>query len=144
MIAVNGTSQQAKQTAGVNSQANGSRGGSAAVGRNEVVLGSTRRRFSIAYKRQIVAEAEACQHGQLGALLRREGIYSSYLAQWRRELAADKLSAAKKRPSNVERKRLEELEKENAQLRRELKKAEAIITAQKKLAALIDIMNESE
>lgn len=47
----------------------------------------TRRRFSAEYKLKIIAEADACRRGQLGALLRREKLYSSQLAQWRRELA---------------------------------------------------------
>jgi transposase-like protein len=58
----------------------------------EVVPRATRRRFSAAYKRQIVAEADArTKRGESGALLRREGLYSSHLSNWRRELAAGTL-----------------------------------------------------
>jgi len=59
---------------------------------SEVVPRATRRRFSAAYKRRIVAEADMCTGwGAIGALLRREGLYSSHLSNWRRELAADTL-----------------------------------------------------
>jgi transposase-like protein len=49
---------------------------------------TTRRRFTAAYKRKIVEEAAQCAHGEIGALLRREGLYSSYLTKWRAEYAA--------------------------------------------------------
>jgi hypothetical protein len=88
-------------------------------------------------------EAEQCQHGQLGALLRREGLYSSHLSTWRRELATGKLDGSD-REKKADKKRIEQLEKDNTRLKRDLQKAEAIITAQKKLAELIEIMNESE
>jgi len=118
-------------------------GRGAAVSESEVMMVGKRRQFSVAYKRRILAEAEACGYGELGALLRREGIYSSNLNNWRREEAVGKL-AGKRKKRKVNQKRIEQLEKENAHLQRELSKAQAIITAQKKWAELIDIMNKSE
>ena len=145
MIAVNGTGKQESVTGKNSEHKNGAdqaRRGTA-VGNGEVVLMGKRRRISKAYKRRILAEAEQCQHGEMGALLRREGLYSSNLSAWRRELAAGKLSGDEKQ-KKADKKRLERLQKENARLKKELKKAEAIITAQKKLAELIDMMNDSE
>jgi len=58
----------------------------------EVVVRAQRRQFSVAEKVRILAEADTCQGaGEIGALLRREGIYSSYLTQWRRECTAGQL-----------------------------------------------------
>ena len=60
----------------------------------EVVEKAARRRFTAEYKRQIALEAEQCkQPGEIGALLRREGLYSSVLAQWRRQLREESLSS---------------------------------------------------
>jgi transposase len=105
----------------------------------------TRRRFSAAYKRQIVEAAAQCQHGELGALLRREGLYYSYLAKWREEYASgtlsDKARGPRPNPSAAEVKRLE---RENARLQRKLEQAEAIIAAQKKLARLLESLQEDE
>lgn len=145
MIAVNGTGKQEQVTDKTNSYKNGSGEGrrGTAVGNGEVVLTGKRRQFSKAYKRRILAEAEASQYGERGALLRREGLYSSNLSAWRRELATGKLTGNKKQQKR-EKKEVERLQKENARLQKELKKAEAIIAAQKKLAELMDIMDESE
>ena len=145
MIVVNGTGKQAQVADKSNGHKNGSgqkRRGTA-VGNGEVVITGNRRQFSKAYKRHILAEAAACQYGELGALLRREGLYSSHLSTWRRELAAGKLSGNQKQQQR-EKKEVERLQKENARLQKELKKAAAIIAAQKKLAELMDMMNESE
>lgn len=144
MTAVNGTGKQervAGQDGGYKNESGQGRQGTA-VGHGEVVLTGKRRRFSKAYKQRILAEAEQCQYGELGALLRREGLYSSNLTAWRRELAAGKLDGNEKQ-KKADKKRLERLQKENARLKKALKKAEAIITAQKKLAELIDMMNVS-
>ena len=104
-----------------------------------------RRRFTVAYKRQIVEEAAGCGYGELGALLRREGLYSSYLAKWREEYAAgtlsDKARGPRRNPDAAEVKRLE---RENARLKHKLEQAEAIIEAQKKLARLLDSQTEDE
>lgn len=98
----------------------------------------TRRRFSASYKVRIVQEAAQCKHGELGALLRREGLYHSQLAAWRKALAQGKLHpqrrGSKPNPAAVEVKRLA---RENARLQKKLAQAEAIINAPKNLAILV-------
>lgn len=67
----------------------------------EVVEKAARRRFTAEYKRRIALEAEQCeQSGEIGALLRREGLYSSVVAQWRRQLQEESLSSSKKSRKN--------------------------------------------
>jgi transposase len=98
-----------------------------------------RRRFTAAYKRQIVAEAARCLHGELGSLLRREGLTYHQLSQWRAAQAAGTLTDKPRGPkANPDRAALRRLEAENARLTRQLADAEAIIDAQKKLAALLE------
>lgn len=105
----------------------------------EVQPRTTRRRLTAAYKRQIVEAAAQCAYGEVGALLRREGLYHSNLAKWRAEYEAgiltDKPRGPHAHPTAAEVKRLE---RENAQLQRKLEQAEAIIEAQKKLARLLE------
>jgi transposase-like protein len=104
-----------------------------------------RRTFSAAYKRQIVAEAAKCQHGEIGALLRREGLYSSQLSAWRKAEADGTLGKKKRGPqANPHRDDMRRLEAENARLKRKLADAEAIIDAQKKLAALMERLSSEE
>ncbi len=121
-----------------------------AAGRNgdgpdpEVADKATRRRFSAEYKRRIVREADKCtKAGEVGALLRREGLYSSSLSAWRRECAAGDLAGTglvkrgpKAQPKDVRDKRIAELERETRQLKRKLAQAETIIGLQKKVATL--------
>jgi len=111
----------------------------------EVPEKAVRRIFSAEYKRRIILEAEACKEpGQLGALLRREGLYSSNLTTWRRQAERGTLEALspikrgpiKRRPDPSLR-RIAELEKENRKLSHKLKQAELIIEAQKKIAQLL-------
>ncbi len=113
----------------------GGAGGAAAV---EVVAKARRRRFSAEYKARILREADAgAGAGQLGALLRREGLYSSHLTAWRRLRSRGALAAlaAKKRgrkPTRDARDReLAKLLRENARLRRQLAQAEAVLEVQK-------------
>ncbi len=124
-----------------------------AAGRNgdgpdpEVADKATRRRFSAEYKRRIVREADKCtKAGEVGALLRREGLYSSSLSAWRRECAAGDLAGTglvkrgpKAQPKDVRDKRIAELERETRQLKRKLAQAETIIGIQKKVATLLGI-----
>ena len=111
----------------------------------EVQPRATRRRFTAAYKRKIVEEAAQCNHGEVGALLRREGLYSSYLTKWREEYAAGTLSGKARGPrANPNAAEVKRLERENARLQRKLKQAEAIIEAQKKLARLLESQQEDE
>ena len=105
----------------------------------EVQPKPTRRRFSAEYKRRLAAEAEQCQHGDLGALLRREGLYHSQLASWRKAIAAGTLGKTNRGPkANPDGAEVKRLQRENERLQRKLADAEAIIDAQKKLAVLMD------
>ena len=113
----------------------------------EVAEKAVRRRFSAAYKLRILKEAEACKEmGQCGALLRREGLYSSHLTTWRRQAEQGTLEALspRKRGPKVQKphplmKRMEALEKENQQLRHQLKQAETIIEVQKKISEMLHL-----
>jgi len=113
----------------------------------EVVATAKRRRFAASEKRRIVAEADACtKQGELGALLRREGIYSSMLSTWRKQIqqANETALAPRKRgrkadPARPERLRIEQLERDKARLERELAQARLIIDVQKKVASLVGI-----
>ena len=130
------------------SQSNGSKvngnGSSATYVRDpEVVARAQRRQFSVSDKLRILREADECDEpGQIGALLRREGIYSSYLTQWRRERENGQLpnvTAHKRgRPRDVEGAALSSLAQENAVLKARLVQAELIIAAQKKLAQILE------
>ena len=117
---------------------------SAAAGRPnvEVEAKAKRRRFSAEYKQRILAEADAADRGTIGALLRREGLYSSTLTRWRRERdAAVQDAFSQKRGPRPERNPLtaenEKLRRRNQHLEEELRKAEIIIDVQKKVAALL-------
>ncbi len=112
---------------------------------SEVVARPQRRTFTAEYKQRILQEAEAAAatRGALGALLRREGLYSSLLAYWRRERAngiRDALTPQKRGPKS-KRNPLEEenlkLQRQNARLTEDLRKAHIIIDVQKKVAALL-------
>ena len=111
----------------------------------EVLDRATRRRFSASYKLRIVQEAERCaESGELGSLLRREGLYSSHLTAWRRQYREGALSGldgkrGRKVKRSSEERRIAELERENARLRRHLKRAETIIEVQKKASEILGI-----
>jgi len=103
----------------------------------EVPAKAQRRKFTTEYKLRIVREAERCKEpGEIGALLRREGLYSSLLSAWRREVeqgARAALRSKKRGPkARVVEPRVKELERENARLRKRLEHAELIIAVQKK------------
>ena len=113
----------------------------------EVPEKKPRRKFTAKYKLRILEEADACtQPGQLGALLRREGLYSSYLTTWRKQKAKGLLQAMtpkkrgrKRKEKNPLSKRVAKLEKENLRLQQKLKRAELIIEAQKKMSEILGI-----
>jgi transposase len=111
----------------------------------EVKPRARRRTFTAAYKLRILRQADACKRpGELGALLRREGLYSSHLAAWRRDRergAMKSLTRRKRGPKGAspESKRVAELERENQRLREELRRAQLINEAQKKLSELLGI-----
>ena len=112
----------------------------------EVVAVAKRRSISNADKRRIVLAAAACtKPGEIGALMRREGVYSSSLATWRRQYAAGELSgaASKKRgpaadPARSELKQLALMTRERDKLRVQLSNAHLVIEVQKKVAALLE------
>lgn len=111
----------------------------------EVPADAKRRHFTAEYKLRILAEADAAKAmpGGVGALLRREGLYSSHLVGWRRERDSSVASAlAPKRRGPKPRRdpqhqELERLRRENARLLDQLSKAELIIDVQKKVASLL-------
>ena len=113
----------------------------------EVVPRAKRRRFNAEYKVRILEEADACSEpGEIGALLRREGLYSSHLTTWRRQREQGQLESLspKKRgrkPSVDEAlaKELAELKRENQRLENRLQQAETIIEVQKKLSGLLGL-----
>ena len=113
----------------------------------EVSEKKPRRKFTAKYKLRILEEADACtQPGQLGALLRREGLYFSYLTTWRKQKAKGLLQAMtpkkrgrKRKEKNPLSKRVAKLEKENLRLQQKLKRAELIIEAQKKMSEILGI-----
>jgi transposase len=110
----------------------------------EVVAKATRRRFTVEYKRKIVREADACKTpGTVGALLRREGLYSSHLTTWRAARERGELAGAPKKRGPVRRvadprdKRITELGRENTHWRKRAERAEALVELQKQVAALL-------
>jgi len=103
-----------------------------------------RRSFTAEYKRRMVAEAEGCQHGELGSLLRREGLTYAQISRWRRQQGEGSLGRKRGPIANPRRAEVRRLEAENERLKRKLADAEAIIEAQKKLAALLDRLNGEE
>jgi transposase-like protein len=111
-----------------------------------------RRHFSEAEKRRILDEADACtERGEIGALVRREGIYSSYLSRWRRARDRGELggSKAKKRgpktdASQEQAQENERLRQENERLRARLRQAEMIIEVQKKLSQMLGLETSTQ
>ena len=118
------------------------------VGPNpEVPERARRRRFAAEYKLRIVQEADRCSAGEIGALLRREGLYSSHLAVWRRQrdtgaLAAFGKKRGRKAKRSPEQEEIERLQREIGRLRHRVEQTEAIIAAQKKVAALEQALEE--
>ena len=108
-----------------------------------------RRQFTAKYKLRIVREADACtEPGQIGSLLRREGLYSSYLSKWRRQREEGQLQAlsSKKRgrkPEDPSVEELAQLQRENERLRARLEQAEIIIDVQKKLSQLLGLTTDT-
>jgi len=98
------------------------------------------RRFTTAYKLEILRQADACQRpGELGALLRREGLYSSHLVTWRRQRAAGLTAKKRGRKARPVDPRVKTLEQENRRLTRRLQKTEALLDFQKKVSELLQI-----
>ena len=110
----------------------------------------TRRKFTVEYKLRIITEANACKHGELGALLRKEKLYSNQLADWRREFAENGVAGlSKSAPGPVasktpEQRRIEQLEKENTRLSRQLEIANDCLDLQKKALSMLDHLNNGK
>ena len=113
----------------------------------EVSEKAKRRRFSAEYKREIVREAARCtKTGELGALLRREGLYSSHLSKWRRQVEYGELKALRSNKPGPKAKlvdprdkKIAALERDNAKLVARAERAEALVEVQKKLSRLLEI-----
>lgn len=131
---------QAKQAV----SANGSRQNMGREPDPQVKPRAERRQFSVEYKRRILAEADGCtQRGELGALLRREGLYSSHLDKWRKQREQGKLTGKgekRGRKADPQGEEIARLQRENEQMRIRLERAERIIEVQKKLAQLLGMM----
>lgn len=116
----------------------------------EVPERAKRRRFSAEYKLKILEKAERCTPGELGALLRREGLYSSHLVKWRRQREAGALAALSKKrgrkaQQTPEQQEIVRLRGEVARLEKRLAQTEKIIAIQKKVSALeVALREESE
>jgi transposase-like protein len=110
----------------------------------EVIAHAGRRQFTAAYKVRILREADACEPGQIGALLRREGLYSSHLTHWRQQRDRGLLAALaphrRGRPARAaSEQELARLRQENERLTQKLAAAETVIDIQKKVSALLGL-----
>jgi len=110
----------------------------------EVVPKAERRRFSAEYKQHILQEAEACTRpGEVGALLRREGLYSSHLTTWRQQRRHGELQglapAKRGRKADPQAAEIARLQRENQRLKAQLERAELIIDVQKKLSQMLGL-----
>ena len=113
----------------------------------EVLAKARRRRFTLEYKRRILREADVCRKpGEIGALLRREGLYSSQLSAWRavRELGELGGQGARKRgpgakTPDLREKKIAEQAREIARWQKRAERAEALVEVQKKLSELLGV-----
>jgi transposase len=117
----------------------------------EVTAKASRRRFTVAYKRKIVREADGCKNpGAVGALLRREGLYSSHLTTWRGARERGELAGAPKKRGPVRRvadprdKKLVEQAREISRWQQRAARAEALVALQKQVAALLGTPRATE
>jgi transposase-like protein len=120
-------------------------GAGPAVPDPELVEGPQRRRYTAAYKLRIVQEADACtQPGEIGALLRREGLYTSHLTYWRKQRDAGALRelgrSRGRKPSDRREQRIAELERRLERSEAELAKARKVIEIQGNVSALLEEM----
>ncbi len=135
----------ARRATGVSSS--GARADAAVGSDPEVLERAQRRRFTAKYKLQVLQQADACtEPGEIGALLRREGLYSSHLSSWRRLRESGALAGLTPRkrgrkidPAKQQKRRIAELERETQRLRERLAQAETIIDVQKKVSSLLGI-----
>jgi transposase-like protein len=107
----------------------------------------TRRAFKPEYKLRILQEAEACKHGELGALLRREKLYSNQLSQWRREYADNGVAGLSKSSpgpaskTSAEQREIDKLKRQVAKLSKDLDLANDCLDIQKKVLSILDRSN---
>jgi transposase len=110
----------------------------------------TRRQLTPEYKLRIIAEADGCKRGELGALLRREKLYSSQLSDWRREFSENGVAGlSKSAPGPAasrtpEQRRIDQLEKENDRLNRKLEIANDCLDLQKKALSMLDRLSNGK
>ena len=110
----------------------------------------SRRQFKTEYKLRIIAEADGCEYGELGAMLRREKLYSSQLSDWRRELADNGVAGlSKSAPGPAasrtpEQRRIDQLEKENSRLNRKLEIANDCLDLHKKDLSMLDRLSKGK
>jgi len=109
---------------------------------SEVPEKARRRRYTREYKERIIAEADLCvEPGQLGSLMRREGLYSSCIPRWRKQLQEQELGTSKRKaarnrnPSDAQ--QLAKLKRENERLTEQLRQAQLIIEVQKKVSEMM-------
>jgi transposase len=112
----------------------------------EVGTKPRRRQFTAAYKRRILQEAEKCEPGEVAALLRREGLYSSHLTTWRKQRVSGEIAGLEPRkrgkrpiPRNPLAAENERLRRENVRLQKRVRQAETIIDVQKKLCDVLGL-----
>ncbi len=110
----------------------------------EVVGVAKRRVFSAAYKRRILGEVDRARSGEIGLILRREGLYSSQLAVWRKWRSGVTSKKKKTGKDVVDMATYKRLEKENAKLKLKLRKAEAMLELQKKAQEIMGYDDETE
>lgn len=107
----------------------------------------TRRTFTADYKLKIIAQADACQHGELGPLLRREKLYANQLSQWRRELAEHGVDGLKKSAPGPkaeltpDQRRIAQLERKIASLNKQIAVKDSCLGLQKKALNMLDQWN---
>lgn len=149
MARMNGTARPASQGTGISDSVTGdlAASGSKALRPNpEVVARAKRRTYAGEYKQQVLAEADAARgSGEIGAVLRRHGLYSSHLTKWRQERKAGILEGlapqkrgpkSKANPLTAENQKLRQ---DNERLADRLRKAEIVIDVQKKVAMLLGL-----
>jgi len=115
----------------------------------EVIPKAQRRQYSAQYKRCILQEYEACREpGEKGALLRREGLYSSNITSWRRQRERGELEGLAPKPrgpkADPQATEIARLQRENEQLRKRLEQAELIIEVQKKVSQMLGLSTTGE
>jgi len=110
----------------------------------EVVAKATRRRFTAEYKLKVLREADACRKpGEIGAILRREGLYTSHLSAWRKQRGKGELFEKKRGPAPKEKNplaaKVAALEKETRRFKARAERAEALVELQKKVSEILGI-----